>query len=103
MVEKNYMKIFAVGVILFIVGIVLVMSYNLYYINEETHDSDFWDSYYTLTTLSVFFIQLGMLFFALSTFMGAVIDESLSPVVRAGCVLASSVAIIGLALIIVFG
>ena len=102
MFDKNYMKIFVLGVLLLILGIILVMSRNLYYANEEIHDQKFYEAYFTLIALSSFFIQLGMLFFALSTLMGGVIDESLSPEVRRGLVFGSSIAIISLALIIIF-
>ena len=102
MFDKDYIKIFVVGVLLLILGIILVMSRTLYYVIKETHDQNFYETYYTLLAVSSFFIQLGMLFFALSTFLGGLTDGSLSPEVRRGLVFASSIAIISLALIIIF-
>jgi hypothetical protein len=102
MFEKNYMKIFVLGVLLLIVGIILVMSRTLYFVYEDIHDQDFYETYYTLLALSAFFIELGMLFFALSTFIGGLIDDSISPEVRRGLVFASAISIISLALIIIF-
>lgn len=101
------MIIFFVGLILLIVGVIVVMSSSLYetYADPDTPSEyeRLMEALATMRALSVFFLQLGMVFFALSTFMGGVIDESLSPDVRRGCVFASSIAIIGLALLIVFG
>ena len=106
MFDKNYIKIFAVGILVLIVGIILAMARGLYLTFADPTTPSQYERYIetinTLTTLSGFLIQLGMLFFALSTFMGGVIDESLSPEVRRGLVFASSIAIIALALIIIF-
>ncbi|MFX1316268.1 MAG: hypothetical protein ACFE9T_10420 [Promethearchaeota archaeon] len=107
MVEKNFMKIFVVGVLLIIVGVILVMSRNLYetYADPDTPGEleRLLEALATMEALAVLFLQLGMLFFALSTFVAGVIDESLSPEVRRGCVLASSIAIIGLAILLILG
>ncbi|MFX1409150.1 MAG: hypothetical protein ACFFA6_02265 [Promethearchaeota archaeon] len=82
------------------------MSRNLYYTFADPDTPSEYERFYqalnTLATLSALLLQLGILFFALSTFIGGVIDDSLSPEVRKGLIFASSVSIISLALIIIF-
>ncbi|MHA2215991.1 MAG: hypothetical protein ACXACY_08650 [Candidatus Hodarchaeales archaeon] len=55
-----------------------------------------------ISTFTRLTLQLGMVLFSLSTFMGAIIEKTLSDQVRRGMVFASSMAIIGLVLITIF-
>ena len=64
-----------------------------------------WELYYdTLNSLATFtglFFQLGMILFAVSTFLGGLRDDTLSPEVRKGMIFASSVAMVGFVVVMV--
>jgi hypothetical protein len=104
--DKKYMKIFAVGILLLILGILFVWIRNLYttFADPSTPGEmeDYLQARGALYAFSSLFVELGLLLVTLSTFIGGVVDESLSPEVRRGLVFATSIAIISLALIIVF-
>ncbi|MHA2009216.1 MAG: hypothetical protein ACW980_18025 [Promethearchaeota archaeon] len=104
--EKKYMKIFRLGILLLIIGIILTSISSLY---STFSDADTMEEYETLlrtlgaiSTFTRLTLQLGMVLFSLSTFMGAIIEKTLSDQVRRGMVFASSMAIIGLVLITIF-
>jgi len=104
--DKKYIKIFALGIILLILGIILVMTRNLYSVFTEVDTAQEAENYIrtlgVIGTISGFFIESGMLLVALSTFIGGIVDDSLAPEVKRGMIFATSIAIIALALIIIF-
>ncbi|MCK4382194.1 MAG: hypothetical protein KAW66_02770 [Candidatus Lokiarchaeota archaeon] len=55
----------------------------------------------TLTTLATLFLQLGMVIFSLSTFLGAVRDTTLSVEVRKGMAAASAIGILALGIMMI--
>jgi uncharacterized membrane protein (DUF485 family) len=103
---KTYLKIFAVGVFLLVLAITLLMVRNLYAIYADPSTPGEYEDYVnamaTLLTLFIFFMQLGIVLFILASFMGAVSDERLSPEVRRGMVLATSITIIAFALLMIY-
>lgn len=104
--EKNYMKIFALSIILLIVGIIIVSIGRIYSINVDIDTSEEYENYIktmaSISTLTGLTLQLGIVLFSLSTFMGAAVDKTLSGEVRRGMVFASSMAIIALVLLMIF-
>jgi len=104
--KKNYMKIFALSIILLIVGIIIASIGRIYSINVDIDTSEEYENYIktmgTIFTLTGLTLQLGIVLFSLSTFMGAAVDKTLSGEVRRGMVFASSMAIIGLVLLMMF-
>ncbi len=104
--EKNYMKIFALSIILLILGIIITSIGKIYAVYAEYESqqeyTDMLRTTVLISTFAVLTLQLGMVLFSLSTFIGAVADKELSRKVRRGMVHASSMAIIGLVLIVIF-
>jgi hypothetical protein len=102
--EKNYMKAFALGIIFLVVGVILMSTRTLYirFADPDTPSEieAYYDMMYILAALSSLFLQLGMVMFSLSAFWGGVVDRALSEEVRRGLVLAASLAIVSLALIL---
>ena len=100
------MKIFALSIILLIVGIIIASIGRIYSINVDIDTSEEYENYIktmgTIFTLTGLTLQLGIVLFSLSTFMGAAVDKTLSGEVRRGMVFASSMAIIGLVLLMMF-
>ncbi|MFX1454988.1 MAG: hypothetical protein ACFFDB_06395 [Promethearchaeota archaeon] len=106
LLEKKYMKIFVSGVILLIAGIAFLLVGRIYTTFAEYSTMPEMEAYLKvrglISTFMVLFLTLGIAIFTLSTFMGGVVDDSLSPEVRRGMIFASSMAIIALALILIF-
>lgn len=106
MLEKSYLKIFALAIFLIILGIIIITVGNLYTTFVEIDTPDEYDDYLktigTLGSLSGLTLQLGMVLFSLSAFWGGVVDKTLSEEVRRGLVFAASMAIIALAVVMVF-
>lgn len=104
--EKDYLKIFVVSILLLLVGVILMFARNMYitYADPST-PSEYEDYYRTLDSLTTFislFFQLGMVFFAVSTFLGGLRDDTLSAEVRKGMIFATSVALVGFVIVMVF-
>ena len=104
--EKKYMKIFVLAIFLLIVGIILISVRNLYSTYADPDSPKelevFFKTRDTLSILSELFLPLGMVLFSLSAFWGGVVDKTLSEEVRRGLVFAASLAIIALAIVMVF-
>jgi len=104
--EKKYIKIFGLAIILIIIGIILMSVGRIYtsFTDVDTMEEyeDFIRTLAIISTFTILTLQLGMVLFALSTFMGAIVDKTLSEEVRRGMVFATSMAIIGLVLIMIF-
>ena len=102
--KEGYMKIFALSILLLIVGIILVAIGSIWSIIIDEKIDTPWESeaygdtmmiFATLTTL---FLQLGFVIFSFSTFMGALVDKTLSGEVRRGMLFASGFGILALSL-----
>jgi hypothetical protein len=63
---------------------------------------DYYRSLNSLATFIQLFFQLGMILFAVSTFLGGLRDDTLSPEVRKGMIFASSVALVGFIVVMIF-
>lgn len=76
------------------------------YITYADPDWDELEEYYrTLNSLATFtqlFFQLGMILFTVSTFLGGLRDDTLSAEVRKGMIFASSIALVGFVVVMVF-
>lgn len=101
--EKKYMKFFALAIILLSAGIILIAVGNLYNLYADPSTPEEIEFLYTLPILTTLFLQLGLVMFCFSAFWGAVSDTTLSEEVRRGMVFSASIAIIALALLMIFG
>ncbi len=102
--KKGYVRIFALGIILLIVG--LIISTAAAYIPIETYNSINYDDYTFLmrrvSALSILIQKIGLLSMSVSTFVGAIVDKGLSGEVKKGMVIASSITILALSIISIF-
>ena len=98
--EKGYMKVFTSSIVLLILGIILLSIGNLIITFADPQTPQMAEDYLrTISALNVFanlFLQLGMVIFSLSTFLGAVRDTTLSGDVRKGMAAASAIGILAL-------
>ena len=102
--EKDYLKIFVVSILLLIVGIILSFARNMYITYADPDPGEMDDYIRNLNSLATFtalFFQLGMILFVVSTFLGGLRDDTLSPEVRKGMIFASSVAMVGFVVVMV--
>ncbi len=103
--EKDYLKIFVISILLLIVGIILIFATNIYDTYADPSTPGEWDDFDrnidSLETFTALFFQLGMILFAVSTFLGGLRDDTLSPEVRKGMIFASSVAMVGFVVVMV--
>ncbi len=104
--EKNYLKIFVVSIILLILGVILMFARNMLitYADPDTPKKVelYLETLDSLATFIQLFFQLGMILFAVSTFLGGLRDDTLSAEVRKGMIFASSVAMVGFVIVMVF-
>ena len=107
LLEKKYMKFFTIAMIFLVIGITLIVVGRLFYLYSDPstpEEMEFSLNFrYTLSYLSIFLLQLGLIMFCFSAFWGAVIDSTLSETVRRGMVFTASISIVALALIMIFG
>jgi hypothetical protein len=98
--EKGYMKVFTSSIVFLILGIILLSIGNLIITFADPQTQQMAEDYLrTISALNVFanlFLQLGMVIFSLSTFLGAVRDTTLSGDVRKGMAAASAIGILAL-------
>lgn len=103
--KKGYMKIFILAVFLLILGIILTSVANLNIIfadlDTQAEYEAFIKMFSTISTLSILSIQVGIVFFSLSTFVGALVDKTLSEEVRRGMVLVSGFGILALGIMMI--
>ncbi len=94
------MKAFISSIVLLILGIMIMGIVNLVVALADPQSSAAAEftlrMLAVLTTGSKFFLQLGMVIFSLSTFLGAVRDTTLSGEVRKGMAAASAIGILAL-------
>ncbi len=105
--EKKYMKFFALAILLLATGVILLgvaRLFNLYADPSSPDEYEFALKFLgTISYLSMLLLQLGLVVFCFSSFWGAVADGTLSEHVRRGMVSTASIAIIALALLMTFG
>ena len=104
--KKGYMKIFILAVLLLILGTILTSVANLIITFADTDTpaeiEAFIKTYNTVSAISILSIQVGIVFFSLSTFVGALVDKTLSEEVRRGMVLVSGFGILALGIMMIF-
>ncbi len=104
LLKKNYIKIFIVGIVLIIAGFITSSLFGI--IPRPSYSDPGYDDYINLlrifTSISRLFLQIGMVLFILSFFIGALTDRTLSDNVKKGMILASGVAIFGLVILIMY-
>jgi len=98
--EKGYMKAFISSIVLLILGIVLMSIANFIAVLADPSTQEMYEivmrTIAAFTTFSRLFLQLGMVIFTLSTFLGAVRDTTVSGEVRKGMAAASAIGILAL-------
>ncbi len=103
--EKNYMKAFISSIVLLIFGIILLSISSLIVIFADPQTPQMAEDYlkiiYSLNAFAKLFLQLGMVIFSLSTFLGAVRDTTLSGEVRKGMAAASALGILALGIMMI--
>ena len=100
--KKGYVKIFLVFVIVIIVGFI-IRSWTSWIPEPDWGDPLYDDWEYLMTwlgALAILFQNIGIAFFSLATFLGAISDKNLSKQVRTGLAVASGMGLIAL---IIFG
>ncbi len=103
--EKDYMKAFKSSIVLLILGIIIMGIGNLLLALADPQSSAEAEfvarTILTLSTGSKLFLQLGMVIFSLSIFLGAVRDTTLSGEVRKGMAAASALGILALGIMMI--
>ena len=103
--EKGYMKVFISSIVLLILGIIIMGIGNIILALADPQSSAAAEfvarMIMTLSTGSKFFLQLGMVIFSLSIFLGAVRDTTLSGEVRKGMAAASALGILALGIMMI--
>jgi hypothetical protein len=104
LLKKGYIKIFTTGTILIIAGFIATSVFSI--IPRPSYSDPGYDAYINLMrafmSISRLFLQIGMVLFILSFFIGALTDRTLSDNVKKGMILASGVAIFGLVILIMY-
>jgi len=102
--EKGYMKAFISSIVLLILGIVLMSIANFIAVLADPSTQEMYEivtrTIAAFTTFSRLFLQLGMVIFTLSTFLGAVRDTTVSGEVRKGMAAASAIGILALGIMV---
>ncbi len=97
--KKGYIKIFAMGIILLIIGFIVTSVQA--FIPRPSGFSIAFDDYNLLmrklSAVSLILQQIGILSLSVSTFVGALVDRELSVEMKKGMIIASSIAILALA------
>jgi len=98
--EKGYMKAFISSIVLLILGIIIMSIANFIAVLADPSTQEMYEfvmrTIATFATFSRLFLQLGMVIFTLSTFLGAVRDTTVSGEVRKGMAAASAIGILAL-------
>lgn len=100
-IKKSYVIVFIIFIILVIVSATLLSTTRL--IPDVGYGEPGYEAYQdlvnNLTTVSVLLQNIGISFFSLSTFLGAITDQNLSKEVRRGMIIASGIGVIALLVI----
>ncbi|MFX1354781.1 MAG: hypothetical protein ACFFGP_12515, partial [Promethearchaeota archaeon] len=98
LLKKKYVWIFVLSLALMIVGFVITSVAN--FIPPVSFMDPGYEEYSSLmrnlTTSATLFQNLGIVLFTLSIFIGALVDETISPEVKRGMIIASALGIIAL-------
>lgn len=104
--EKGYMKIFILSILLLILGIILVSVARLIIafadLDTPAEAETLLKRVNFVSAISILSIQVGIVLFSLSTFMGALVDKTLSEEVRRGMVLVSGFGILAIGIMMIF-
>ena len=107
MLSKLYVKFFLIAMILLATGISLVTVRALFITYADPGSAEEYEFFLnfinTIATLSMLFLQLGFVMFCFSAFWGAISDGTLSDNIRKSMIFTASIAVISLALIMIFG
>ena len=103
--EKGYMKAFISSIVLLILGIIIMSIANFIAVLADPSTPEMYE--FVMRTIAAFatfsrlFLQLGMVIFTLSTFLGAVRDTTVSGEVRKGMAAASAIGILALGIMMI--
>ncbi len=102
---ESYVNVFSFSIVLLILGIIIASMSSLIVVFADPQSSqeaqDLAKSIVVVGTVSTIFLQLGMVVFSLSTFLGAVRSETLSGDVRKGMAAASAIGILALGIMMI--
>jgi len=103
--NESYVKVFISSIVLLILGILVasISSLIIAYADPQTQEAAelILAIYASVATLSTLLLQIGMVLFSLSFFLGAVRGETLSGDVRKGMAVASAIGILALGVMMV--
>ena len=103
--NESYVKVFVSSIVLLILGIIIasISSLIIAYADPQTQEAAelILAIYASVGTLSTLLLQIGMVLFSLSFFLGAVRGETLSGDVRKGMAVASAIGILALGVMMV--
>lgn len=103
--EKKYLKSFIGSILLLILGILLLSigSLIITFADPQTQQEllDLLKVMNGFNTFGKLFLQLGMVLFSLSTFLGAMRNTTLSGEVRKGMAIASAIGILALGILLI--
>jgi len=98
--KKGYVLIFVLGIISIIVGLSITTAIT-FIPSKSSMDPDY-DDYIKLMqrlpSVSILFQNIGIALFSVSTFIGAITDETLSREVKRGMIITSGIGIVALVL-----
>jgi hypothetical protein len=102
--EKKYLKMFSGSMVLLILGILLMSISSLIVTFGDPQTMEELEAMMRAVNgflaIANLFLQLGMVLFSLSTFLGAVRDNSLSGETRRGMGVASAIGILALSILL---
>ena len=102
---ESYVKVFSFSIVLLILGIIIASMSSLIVVFADPQSSqeaqDLAKSIVVVGTVLTIFLQLGMVVFSLSIFLGAVRSETLSGDVRKGMAAASAIGILALGIMMI--
>jgi len=103
--KESYIKVFISSIVLLILGVIIASFSSLIIVFADPQTPEAAEfilaMYASVTILSTLFLQLGMVIFSLSFFLGAVRGDTLSGDVRKGMAVASAIGILALGIMMV--
>lgn len=104
-IGESYVKVFSFSIVLLVLGVIIASMSSLIVVFADPQSSqeaqDLLKLIAVVGTVSNLFLQLGMVVFSLSTFLGAVRGETLSGDVRKGMAAASAIGILALGIMMI--
>jgi len=102
---ESYVKIFSSSIVLLVLGVIIASMSTLIIVfadpQTQQEAQDISKMIVVVGTVSTLFLQLGMVIFSLSAFLGAVRGETLSGDVRKGMAAASAIGILALGIMMI--